>query len=52
VAAPQAQNAVAKKRDQRSVVRQDAELALASGHDHLVDVALEGLPFRSHDFEV
>ena len=46
------QHALAEQRDQRRMMRQDAHLALAPGHDDLVDVAGEGSPFRSHDLEV
>ena len=44
--------ALTEERDKRRVVRQYAHLALAAGHDDLVDVTFERAPFRSNDLQV
>jgi hypothetical protein len=45
-------HALPEGRDERRVVGQNPHLALAAGHDDLVDVTLKGSPFRSHDLQV
>jgi len=52
IAPLEAQDSLAEKRDQWRMVRQNPELALASGHDDLVDITLEGSSLRSHDLQV
>jgi hypothetical protein len=47
-----AKYALTEERDERRVVRQYAHLALAAGHDDLVDVTFKRAPFRSNDLQM